>query len=84
VGGLDEVVMDKPTVSVVLPIYNGANYMEHSVRSVLAQTLPNFELLIVDDGSRDDTASIARRFDDPRISFRSASRTACCSTTSTA
>ena len=61
--------MGTPAVSVLLPIYNGTNYMEQSIRSVLAQTMPDFELLIVDDCSRDGTAELARSFDDPRIRF---------------
>jgi glycosyltransferase involved in cell wall biosynthesis len=53
--------------------YNHAPYVAQSVQSVLDQTFPDFEFLIVDDGSRDDTPRIVAQFDDPRISFAAAS-----------
>jgi glycosyltransferase involved in cell wall biosynthesis len=58
-----------PRVSVVMPIYNGAEFLALSIDSVLAQTLPDFELILVDDGSTDGTAEIIRRYaaQDPRI-----------------
>jgi malonyl-CoA O-methyltransferase len=46
-----------PLVSIVLPTYNGARYIEQAVQSCLTQTHRRFELIIVDDGSHDDTAS---------------------------
>lgn len=46
-------------ISIVLPIYNGEKYMRKSIDSVLAQTYANWELLIIDDGSTDNTAIIA-------------------------
>ena len=61
----------KPTptrsVSVCLPTYNGANYIEEALRSILNQTYQDFELLIVDDGSTDATLDIVQSFSDPRI-----------------
>jgi glycosyltransferase involved in cell wall biosynthesis len=51
-----------PTVSVIMPAYNVSAYIEEAIASVRAQTMADFELLIVDDGSTDDTAGIVRRF----------------------
>lgn len=56
-----------PLVSVVLPTYNRAGCVGDSVRAVLAQTVPDFELIVVDDGSRDDTPARLALFDDPRL-----------------
>jgi GT2 family glycosyltransferase len=50
-----------PVVSVVTPAYNAARYLPETVDSVLAQTLTDFELILVDDGSTDDTLTVARR-----------------------
>ena len=54
-------------VSVCLPTYNGAEYVEEALRSILDQTYQDFELLIVDDGSTDNTLEIVQSFSDPRI-----------------
>jgi glycosyltransferase involved in cell wall biosynthesis len=60
-----------PLVSVLTPVYNGEEYLEECIQSVLRQTYSNWEYLIVDNVSTDDTASIAERFAarDPRIRF---------------
>jgi glycosyltransferase involved in cell wall biosynthesis len=50
------------TVSIITPAYNAEDYLTETVRSVLAQTFGDFEMLIVDDGSTDRTAEIAERF----------------------
>ncbi|MGA0597842.1 glycosyltransferase [Enterovirga sp. CN4-39] len=55
-------------VSVVLPVYNQANYLAAAVEGVLAQTYSDWELIIVDDGSKDDVADAVSRFaHDPRV-----------------
>ena len=58
-----------PKVSVILTSYNHAAYVAASIESVLSQTFADFELLIVDDGSRDNSREIIKTFDDPRIKF---------------
>jgi glycosyltransferase involved in cell wall biosynthesis len=55
-------------VSIILPVYNGAATLADAARSVLAQTHPRLELLILDDGSEDDSFAVARTFRrDPRV-----------------
>src|SRR5262245_26431717 len=58
-----------PRVSVILPVYNGAESVERAIRSIQSQTFPDWELLICDDGSRDDSLGLCRAFEarDPRI-----------------
>ncbi len=56
-----------PAVSVVMPVYNVARFLGDAIRSVLAQDFADFELILVDDGSTDDSPAICRSFDDPRI-----------------
>lgn len=64
-------VSGAPLVSVGMPVYNGEEYLEAAVTSVLAQDHPNLEVLIVDNASEDGTAEIARRFaeSDPRVRY---------------
>jgi glycosyltransferase involved in cell wall biosynthesis len=54
-------------ISVVLPVYNGREYLEEAISSVLQQTHGQFELIISDDGSMDGSLEIIRGFSDPRI-----------------
>jgi glycosyltransferase involved in cell wall biosynthesis len=58
-----------PLFSVVVPTHDRARLLPRAVASVLAQTSGDFELLIVDDASSDDTAAVARSFDDPRVRY---------------
>lgn len=56
-----------PTITVFMAAYNAAEYIKESIQSVLDQTYEDFELLIVNDGSTDDTVSVINSFQDPRI-----------------
>lgn len=60
---------EKPLVSIVLPTYNGARYLRESLDSCLRQTYDNLELIIVNDGSTDETEEIVLSYDDPRIVY---------------
>ena len=58
-----------PAVSIIMPAYNVEPYVGEAIRSALAQTYTDFELIVVDDGSKDGTADVVRRRarEDPRI-----------------
>ncbi len=65
------------SISVVIPAYNAARLLPETLRSVLAQTLPADEVLVIDDGSTDDTADVAEAFGAPvRVIRRSNARQA--------
>lgn len=59
--------MHLPGVSVIIPTYNHAHYLPQAVGSVVAQTFSAWELIIVDDGSTDDSAAVAAELAEPRI-----------------
>lgn len=56
-----------PLVSILMAVYNGERYLRDAVDSILAQTFTDFEFVIVDDGSTDQTAAILQSYMDPRI-----------------
>jgi glycosyltransferase involved in cell wall biosynthesis len=64
-------VVGRPVVSVVLPVYNGEDFVAESVQSVLQQTIADLELIVVDDGSTDSTAAVVAAIDDPRVVIES-------------
>lgn len=59
--------MDKPLVSVVMPVYNREKYVGAAIESILSQTYTNFEFIIVDDGSTDHSVEVIQSYRDPRI-----------------
>lgn len=59
--------MKTPAVSVVLPAYNHAHYVDDCIAAFLVQTCQDFELIVIDDASTDGTAAKVRRHKDPRI-----------------
>lgn len=56
-------------ISVIMPVYNRAQTVDLAIQSVLRQSYPNFELIIVDDGSTDSTVEVVSGLSDPRIVF---------------
>jgi len=58
-----------PKVSVILPVYNGEKFIAEAIQSVLDQTFRDFELIIIDDGSTDNTAALIKNFFDSRIIY---------------
>jgi glycosyltransferase involved in cell wall biosynthesis len=61
--------MSAPHFSVIIPVYNRAKTLPAAIGSVLSQGCQDFEILVVDDGSRDDPESALKQFSDPRIRF---------------
>lgn len=57
----------KPKISVCVPVYNAAPFIAETVKAVLRQDMSDFELLLVDDASTDDSVAIIKQFDDNRI-----------------
>jgi glycosyltransferase involved in cell wall biosynthesis len=63
-----------PRVSVIIPVYNGAATIERALKSVFEQTFTDFEIVVVDDGSTDDTPSVLAKFGDRIRMFRQPNR----------
>jgi glycosyltransferase involved in cell wall biosynthesis len=63
--------INKPKVSVIIPVYNTEAYVEEAVRSIMNQTLRDIEIIIIDDGSTDNSLSVIKRLalEDRRIKF---------------
>ena len=63
-----------PKVSIIMPTWNRAAYIMESVESILSQTYQNWELIIVDDGSEDNTAELISQIKDDRVQFYEAGK----------
>ena len=61
--------MASPKVSVIIPTYGGADFLGEAIQSVLDQTFKDFELIVVNDASPDDTDAVIQRFNDPRLKY---------------
>jgi glycosyltransferase involved in cell wall biosynthesis len=62
-------VHEENFITVLLPVYNSQPYVGAAIKSMLNQTYDQFELLIIDDGSTDNTASVVKSFNDDRINY---------------
>jgi glycosyltransferase involved in cell wall biosynthesis len=58
-----------PKVSICIPTYNRSHFLSYSIETVLHQTYPDFELIICDDGSTDNTPELVAKYDDNRINY---------------
>jgi glycosyltransferase involved in cell wall biosynthesis len=58
-----------PQVTVLMPVFNSGKFLDAAISSILSQTYPDFEFIIIDDGSTDNSAAIIKSFKDPRIRF---------------
>ncbi len=66
-------------VSIIMAVYNGEKYIGEAITSVISQTYPDWELVIVNDGSTDHTVDIIQSFPDPRIRLFHQANTGCAS-----
>ena len=55
---------ENPLVSVIIPVYNGEKYVASCLNNMMAQTYKKMEIIVIDDGSKDDSAKIAREYPD--------------------
>ena len=61
--------MKAVSITVLMPVYNAGQYLAEAIESILAQTFTDFEFIIINDGSTDNSEEIIKRYQDPRISY---------------
>lgn len=61
--------MNSPLVSVVMPVYNGQDFLREAIDSILNQSYSNFEFIILNDGSKDESDDIIKSYSDSRINY---------------
>ena len=59
----------EPSVSIIIPTYNRRDLISETIQSVLAQTFKDFEILVIDNGSSDDTSQVIKKINDPRVHY---------------
>lgn len=57
---------DIPLISVIMPVYNAGQYLKEAIDSILEQTLTDFELIVIDDASTDQSITIIQSYTDKR------------------
>lgn len=57
----------QPLVSVIIPVYNVGKYLDECIESILSQTISNFEIILVDDGSTDDSLNICNKYKNKNV-----------------
>jgi glycosyltransferase involved in cell wall biosynthesis len=63
-GGISEVSIERELVSVIIPCYNQGKYLGEAIESILAQSYRHFEIIVIDDGSGDETSEVAARYEE--------------------
>lgn len=58
-----------PLITIIIPVYNGENFLSKAIDSAIGQTYKNIEVLVIDDGSKDKTKEIVQKFADKRIKY---------------
>jgi glycosyltransferase involved in cell wall biosynthesis len=61
---MEKAKLNQPIISVLMPVYNAELYLEEAIKSIINQTFENFEFIIIDDGSTDDSLKIIQKYED--------------------